>query len=89
MNRRELLKALAAGGVMTAAGLWMPGQKVYTFGPRHYPKFYGPSIVKLLEKRGREFRAVGPLQRHRDDMIDSYVYTIQWSNGAASTIPLP
>jgi len=28
MNRRELLKALAAGGVMTAAGLWMPGQKL-------------------------------------------------------------
>jgi len=79
MNRRELLKALAAGGVMTAAGLWMPGQKVYTFGPRHYPKFYGPSIVKLLKL----------VPRHRDDMIDSYVYTIQWSNGAASTIPLP
>jgi hypothetical protein len=28
MNRRELLCALAAGGVMTAAGLWMPGQKL-------------------------------------------------------------
>lgn len=28
MNRRELLKAMMAGGVMTAAGLWMPGQKL-------------------------------------------------------------
>lgn len=28
MNRRELLKAIAAGGVMTATGLWMPGEKV-------------------------------------------------------------
>ena len=28
MNRRNLLKALAAGGVLTASGLWMPGQKV-------------------------------------------------------------
>ena len=28
MNRRQLLKALAAGGVLTASGLWMPGQKL-------------------------------------------------------------
>jgi hypothetical protein len=28
MNRRELLKAIAAGGVITAAGLWMPGSKL-------------------------------------------------------------
>lgn len=28
MNRRKFLAFLAAGGVVTAAGLWMPGQKL-------------------------------------------------------------
>lgn len=28
MDRRQFLAALAAGGVVTAAGLWMPGQKL-------------------------------------------------------------
>ena len=37
MNRRELLKALAAGGVITAAGLWMPGSKLI-------------SIPKIIER---------------------------------------
>lgn len=27
LTRRELFKALAAGGVLTATGLWMPGEK--------------------------------------------------------------
>jgi hypothetical protein len=37
MNRRKFLAFLAAGGVVTATGLWLPGQKVYTFGKRYYP----------------------------------------------------
>lgn len=28
MNRRKFLAFLAAGGVVTATGLWMPGQKL-------------------------------------------------------------
>ena len=28
MNRRELLKALSAGAVITTSGLWFPGQKL-------------------------------------------------------------
>ena len=28
MNRRKFLAFLAAGGVVTAAGLWLPGQKL-------------------------------------------------------------
>lgn len=28
MNRREFFAAVAAGAVMTASGLWMPGQKL-------------------------------------------------------------
>lgn len=28
MNRRQLLAGLAAGGVLTASGLWMPGKKL-------------------------------------------------------------
>ena len=38
MNRRQLFKAIAAGGVITAAGLWVPGKlisipkKLYVFG---------------------------------------------------------
>jgi hypothetical protein len=34
VNRRELLGAIAAGGVMTAAGLWMPGQKLISIARR-------------------------------------------------------
>ena len=28
MNRRKFLAFLAAGGVVTATGLWLPGQKL-------------------------------------------------------------
>ncbi len=28
LSRRDLFKALAAGAVMTAGGLWLPGQKL-------------------------------------------------------------
>lgn len=28
MNRRDVIKCLMAGGVMTATGLWMPGEKL-------------------------------------------------------------
>ena len=28
MDRREFLAMMAAGGVVTAAGIWMPGQKL-------------------------------------------------------------
>lgn len=28
MNRREFMKRIAAGGVVTAAGIWMPGEKL-------------------------------------------------------------
>jgi len=49
MNRRELLKALAAGGVITAAGLWMPGTKLISI-----PKFQGHSLDILLMHSGKE-----------------------------------
>ena len=47
MNRRKFLAFLAAGGVVTATGLWMPGQKVYTFGKRHYPTH--DKIIAIIE----------------------------------------
>ncbi len=57
MNRRELLACLVAGGVITAAGLWMPGQRLISIpsdivsGP--FPKIEfrqsSPGTVKLLE----------------------------------------
>lgn len=34
MNRREFMAMLAAGGVMTAAGIWMPGEKVISIPSR-------------------------------------------------------
>ncbi len=35
MNRRELLACLAAGGVVTATGLWWPGQKLISIPKTH------------------------------------------------------
>ena len=34
LSRREFLAALAAGGVVTAAGLWMPGTKLISIPKR-------------------------------------------------------
>ena len=34
LSRREFFAALAAGGVMTAAGLWMPGTKLISIPKR-------------------------------------------------------
>ena len=34
MNRRKFLAFLAAGGVVTATGLWMPGQKLISIPKR-------------------------------------------------------
>ena len=35
MNRRELLACLAAGGCVTAAGLWWPGAKIISIPKTH------------------------------------------------------
>jgi hypothetical protein len=35
MNRREMLAFLAAGGVVTASGLWWPGQKLISIPKDH------------------------------------------------------
>ena len=40
MNRRKFLQFLAAGGVVTAAGLWMPGQKLISI-PNARPLIIG------------------------------------------------
>ena len=48
MNRRDLLKGLAAGGIIVAGELWIPGKKlisipkpkVYIFGPGHYHRLF-------------------------------------------------
>ena len=34
MNRRNFLACLAAGGVVTATGMWMPGQKLISIPKR-------------------------------------------------------
>ena len=34
LTRRQFLAAMMAGGVMTAAGLWMPGEKVISIPSR-------------------------------------------------------
>ena len=36
MNRRKFLAFLAAGGVVTAEGLWMPGQKLISIPKRKF-----------------------------------------------------
>ena len=40
MNRREFVAMLMAGGVITAAGVWMPGEKVISIPSR---KFFVPT----------------------------------------------
>jgi len=55
MNRRDLLKGLMAGGVMTAAGLWIPGQKMISIPSGK--QFYGPSIFEIM---GNNIRYIGP-----------------------------
>ena len=36
MNRRELLACLAVGGIITATGLWMPGEKKIFLPPNKF-----------------------------------------------------
>ncbi len=44
MDRRKFLAAMAAGAVITAEGLWMPGSK----------------LISIPEKTSRIFEIVGP-----------------------------
>ena len=39
MNRRQFMAAMLAGGVLTASGLWMPGEKTISI-PSH--KYFVP-----------------------------------------------
>lgn len=64
MDRRQLLKGLAAGGLIVAGELWIPGQKLISIPKRGLDcayslgyivtretlesTYYGPSIVGLL-----------------------------------------
>jgi hypothetical protein len=43
MNRRKFLAAMAAGAVVTAEGLWIPGQKLISI-PRP-PKFFVGDVL--------------------------------------------
>ena len=52
MNRRELLLALAAGGVGTVEGLWMPGTKLISIPKRPANWSLHPSYLhNVLYKR--------------------------------------
>lgn len=55
MNRRQLLKALAAGGVMTAAGLWMPGQKLISIPSGKVFVLTGSEILVKQQRAHDEF----------------------------------
>ena len=50
MNRRDLLKGLAAGGIFVAGELWIPGQKLISIPTVPEPVFEwsqysGPSVI--------------------------------------------
>lgn len=45
MNRRELLCVLAAGAVMTAEGLWMPGRKLISIPNNIEWKFFPGGVL--------------------------------------------
>lgn len=49
LNRRQFLAALAAGGVVTAAGIWMPGEKTISI-----PKRRGGTPIMSPEEMGFE-----------------------------------
>ncbi len=62
MDRRAFLAAIAAGAVVTAEGLWLPGQKlisipkvrelayVVTHTVLDYPtNYFGPSITEMVK----------------------------------------
>ncbi len=55
LTRRELLAGIMAGGVMTAAGLWMPGTKMISIPSRK--QFIGPSIFEIM---GEKIKYIGP-----------------------------
>ena len=57
MNRRDLLKAMMAGGVMTAAGLWMPGQKLISIpsGKVFGNEYDINSMFRLIDRHTVEY----------------------------------
>ena len=50
MTRRQFIAALAAGWVVTASGLWMPGRKLISIPPRALilPPGMSSSIISSL-----------------------------------------
>lgn len=58
-TRRELMKCLLAGGMVTAAGLWIPGQKLISI-PKVMSNEYGiDSTFRLLDYRTVEYSGRG------------------------------
>ena len=73
MDRRTFLAAMAAGAIVTAEGLWIPGQKLISI-PRLKPRFewvtYGENQVwtrsKMTAKQHQSF--VELMERYQASM---------------------
>jgi hypothetical protein len=48
MDRRKFLAAMAAGAVVTAEGLWVPGQKLISIPKRRPHTFTEADLIEAL-----------------------------------------
>ena len=62
MNRRKFLAFLAAGGVVTATGLWLPGQKLISIPKK-------PLFINELNK-------LNELNRRALRLLEEKMYTV-------------
>lgn len=53
MNRRELICALGAGAIITAEGLWIPGQKLISIPKKHLIGLHRDYISLVDDATGR------------------------------------
>lgn len=73
MNRRQFMAAIAAGAVVTAEGLWMPGQKLISI-PRRLPGFHLSEDHVISFEPGPLKPTFTPLELHRwlQDKADDF-----------------
>ncbi len=80
MNRRKFMAAFAAGAIITAEGLWIPGQKLISI-PKRPTRFFVGDLVTI---RNHTYVRAG-----KGDTIVGFVTHTDRAGGATMEVGFP